>query len=121
GGLSYFLVVVAIWRTLTRQSWCFHLVLVIHFYLSIILAVACVSFVSWQLKIIFNGQTSYEAVKRITKYCKVKGGDGPNERKKVRLYENFVSSCGSPLEFFLCLIVPFLKTRLPGDGIKWST
>ncbi|GFR72424.1 palmitoyltransferase [Elysia marginata] len=124
-GVSYFIALLAMWRTMTRQSRCLHLVLLLHFYLCGIIAVACVSFVSWQFRIIFRGQTSYEAVKGFTKYCKIRGdADGVekgNKKPKIWYYGNFVSACGSPLEFLFCIVVPFVKTKLPGDGIKWTT
>ncbi|GFO50514.1 palmitoyltransferase [Plakobranchus ocellatus] len=123
-GYSYFFPLLAVWRTVTRQSYLIHLILLLHLCLSITLAVASASFASWQVRIILKGQTSYEAMKGSIKYSKFKG-DGSSEKnnkkaKKCSFYKNFESACGTPLAFSLCLLVPVVKTKLPGDGIKWD-
>ncbi|XP_059149724.1 palmitoyltransferase ZDHHC22-like [Physella acuta] len=100
--LTYFIPLVAMWKTVTGQAPKLYFCILVHMYLSTVSLFASVGFISCQTYIILKGQTSYEASRGITLY------------QKRTVYDNFKTVFGTPLQFVLTLFLP-VRPHLADD------
>ncbi|XP_059149714.1 probable palmitoyltransferase ZDHHC24 [Physella acuta] len=104
----FYLPPVALWQLFTGTTTVMHVAILFHMIIAIFCFVVSFLFLAWQLLIICQGQTSYEAWKQISVY------------QKTSLLDNVYSSLGSPSQFLLCLLIPGHRW-MPEDGIQWTT
>ena len=98
---------VALWSLLTGQSTFISVFMVFHLYMTAFSAGASIFFLGWQLIIVSQGQTSYEAWKGITVY-------------RGSLLDNIYSVFGDPMTAITGLFLPLNIGSPRGDALKWQ-